>query len=154
MVELGRVWVVLAGVYLVLAGSLNVNEVGAAVLCGGLGAIWVWQIGRCGDHHLVIRASALKPLLTALARLPGETWRVGVHLMRAIVRGDVAGEDRAMTSARAAHCPLDGEGPQVAGARAIAVLATSLSPDTYVLRLEPDRGWIRVHAILPTDGRA
>ncbi|GJE57135.1 hypothetical protein [Methylobacterium thuringiense] len=86
MVELGLVWVVLAGVYLVLAGSLNVNEVGAAVLCGGLGAIWVWQIGRCGDHHLAIRAASMPPLSVVLAvALAGYDLSRG-HLPRALLK--------------------------------------------------------------------
>lgn len=154
MVEVGFSWLVLTGVYLGLAGSLSVDEVGAAILCGGLGVLWVRQLGRVGDHHLRIRAAALKPLPTVVARLPGETWRVGNRLLKAVVRGDVAGEERAVPPAQAAHCPLAGDGPQVAGARAVAVLATSLSPDTYVLRLERERDRIRVHAILPADGRA
>ncbi|WP_210245081.1 hypothetical protein [Methylobacterium haplocladii] len=152
--EVGLSWFVLTGVYLGLAGSLSAEEVGAAVICGGLGAIWVRQLGRCGDHHLMIRPAALKPLLTALARLPGETLRVGLRLLRAVVRGDVAGEDRAVQPAQAAHCPLNEDGPQTAGTRAVAVLAASLSPDTYVLRLERARGRICVHAILPAEGSA
>lgn len=154
MVEAGISWVVLSSLYLALAGTLTVPEAGAAAVCGGLGAIWVRQIGRCGDHHLIITAGSLRPLLPALAKLPRETLRVGLRLLRAAVRGDVTGEDRAVPPALASHCPLHEDGPRTAGARALAVLATSFSPDTYVLRLERERGRIRVHAILPADDRA
>lgn len=154
MVGVGLSWVVLAALYLALAGSLSADEVTAAGLCGGLGAVWVHQLRRVGDHHLQIRPAALEPLLTALTRLPGETWRVGHRLLRAVARGDVTGEDRSVPPAQASHCPLDGDDPRTAGARAVAVLATSLSPDTYVLRLERERGRVHVHAILPAGGRA
>lgn len=152
MVGIALFWIVLAGAYLALVGSLSAVEGVAALVCGGLGAVWVRQLARCGDRDVRIRAGALLPVLPVLARLPVETWKVGARLTRAALRGDVAGQDRAVPPSEAAGCPSRDEDPYGAGACAVSVLAASLSPDSYVLRLEPERGRVLLHAILPEKG--
>lgn len=153
MVRIGSFWILLAGTYLAFVGSLSLAEAGAALLCGGLGAVWTWQLARCGDRHLHVPVAGLGKLGSAFLKLPGETASVATRLLRAALRGDVSGEDRAVAPSDAAHCPLSGDDPETAYARAVSVLAASLAPDSYVLRLEPERGRVLVHTILPGDAR-
>lgn len=141
-------WIVLAGLYLACVGSLSTHEAVAAVLCGGLGALWTRLLLRRGEAALSVRGPALRPLAGALARLPLRTGRVGPRLVRAALRGGVSGESRPARGGEAPGCPF-GDGPEASGARAISVLATSLAPDAYVLRLEPGRARVLIHAILP-----
>ena len=154
MVEIGLSWLLLTGIYLALAGSPSLQEGAAALLCGTLSALWVRQVRACGDRHLRVRPPALAPVLPALAELPRQTARVGARLWRAARKGDVAGEDRCALPHAVANCPLARNYPEAAGACALSVLTASLSPDAYVLRLEPERGRILLHAFLPEGDEA
>lgn len=153
MAVVALAWLLLAGTYLALVGSFSPDEAAAALLCGGLAALWVRQIRSRGGRTLRLRATALAPLPVAFVKLPGQTLRVGACLWRAAWHGDVAGEDRAMSPHQVANCPASADDPASAGACALSVLAASLSPDAYVLRLEPERGRVLVHAFLPRSER-
>ena len=84
---------------------------------------------------------ALGEIGRALKGLPGATVRVGGCLVRAILHG---------AAGRQAAVPFDiglrGE-PAEAGRRALVVLATSLAPDSFVLRVPGSKGQLLYHAL-------
>lgn len=100
------------------------------------------------------RRGLRNPVGAAFLKLPRETLAVGARLFRAAAAGNVSGEDRVVPPFEAARCPLHGDDPAATSAQAILVLAASLTPDAYLLRLEPERGRVLVHAILPDRGAA
>ena len=80
-------------------------------------------------------------LLQSIGGLPGAILRVGLRLGTAIVR-DVQGHTLEQPFHRGR---LDDT--RDAARRATVVLATSLAPDSYVLRLPVDEETILIHAI-------
>ena len=145
-------WVWLGGTaaYLVLAGQVSVDEVVAGIILGGLGVAWHAIVCRCSRHSFTFERRAGLAVLLALVGLPGAILRVGLRLSTALVR-DVQGHTVEQPFHRGRlddinRRPTDKPNPDVAR-RAIVVLATSLAPDSYVLRLPVDEETILIHAI-------
>ena len=136
-------WVWLGGTaaYLVLAGQVSVDEVVAGIILGGLGVAWHAIVCRCSRHSFPFERRAGLAVLQALVGLPGAILRVGLRLSTALVR-DVQGH----TVEQPFHRGRLDDQRDVAR-RAIVVLATSLAPDSYVLRLPVDEETILIHAI-------
>ena len=137
------VWVWLGGTatYLVLAGQISVDEVVAGIVLGGLGAAWHAVVCRCSRHSFTFERHASVAMLQSIGGLPGAILRVGLRLGTAIVR-DVQGHTLEQPFHRGR---LDDT--RDAARRATVVLATSLAPDSYVLRLPVDEETILIHAI-------
>ena len=137
------VWVWLGGTaaYLVLAGQLSADEIAAGIVVGGLGVAWHAAVRRCSRHGLTFERRAGLEVLQAIGGLPGAILRVGSRLATALVR-DVEGHTVEQPFHRGR---LDD--PRDAARRATVVLATSLAPDSYVLRLPIDEEIIVIHGI-------
>lgn len=142
-------WLGLSLLYLGLVGSVSATEALAAAICGALGTISLRWLALCGQDALKVRPDALRPLVGSLARLPKESLRVGLRLARGVWRGGPIGTVRAATEGEIIGCPLRGDSAEEAGRRAVSVLATSITPDAFVLRLEAERGRILVHVLPP-----
>ena len=137
------VWVWLGGTaaYLVLAGQVSGDEVVAGLVLGGLGVAWHAVVCRCSRHSFAFERHAGPAVLQALGNLPGATLRVGSRLATALVR-DVEGHIVEQPFHRGR---LDDT--RDVARRATVVLATSLAPDSYVLRLPVDEETILIHAM-------
>ena len=137
------VWVWLGGTatYLVLAGQVSAEEVVAGVVLGGLGVAWHAAVRRCSRHGFACERHASLAMLQAIGSLPGATLRAGLRLAWALVR-DVEGH----VVEQPFHRGRLDDTRDVAR-RATVVLATSLAPDSYVLRLPVDEETILVHAM-------
>ncbi len=137
------VWVWLGGTaaYLVLAGQVSTEEVVAGVVLGGLGVVWHAAVCRCSRHAFTFERHAGVAVLQAIGGLPGAIVRVGARLGLAIVR-DLEGRIVEQPFHRGR---LDDR--RDVARRATVVLATSLAPDSYVLRLPIDEETIMIHSL-------
>ncbi len=135
------VWSAGAAAYMVLAGQLSTDEVVAAAVLGGLGAGWHFAVMHDGARRFRFERPALGAIGTALAGLPGATLRVGARLAAALV-SPVEGRRIERPFHRGAA-----DDPRDRARRAVVVLATSLAPDSYALRLPVDEEVIAFHAL-------
>ena len=137
------VWVWLGGTaaYLVLAGQISAEEVVAGVVLGGLGVAWHAAVCRCSRHSFTFERYAGVAVVQAIGGVPGAILRVGARLGSALLR-DVEGHTVEQPFHRGR---LDD--PRDVSRRATVVLATSLAPDSYVLRLPVDEDTIVIHGI-------
>ena len=139
------VWFVVAAGYMVLAGQFSLDEVAVAAVLGVLGVLWHRAVLGTGARRFSLDRQALEAIGRAVAGLPSATVAVGarlaagcLHPAPASVRGRRV--ERAFERGRQ-------DEPREAGRRAVAVLATSLAPDAYVLRMPPDEDVVLFHAI-------
>lgn len=141
--EIG-VWIVLTGIYLVLAGQVSGTEAAMAVVGGGLGAAWTRAVRRASPRSYRFEIADGKALWLAVAHLPRATIGVAAAFAGASPSaGPGRGPSRRFVRGRRAD-------PRAAGRRALAVLAASLAPDSFVLRVPERRDAMRLHAL--TDG--
>jgi len=133
----------LFALYLLFAGQASAAELGAAVLAGTAAAGYHLHV-RCRARrkfHLVapwLRLAWRIPL--ALAR---DTTLVGWGLLRAIADRDLHGGQ-----ARQPFHP-GGFTPQAAAHRALAVLAASVAPNSYVVEVLEPPGGLLMHRLVP-----
>lgn len=143
------VWLAVAAAYMVLAGQFSLDEVAAAAALGVFGALWHRAVLGAGARRFSVDGEALVAIGRAIAGLVPATVEVGARL--AFTLADPAqGRARGTAQGRRVERPFTGgrQGdPREAGRRAIAVLATSLAPDAYVLRVPLDEDTILYHAI-------
>ncbi len=135
------VWVTCSLAYLVLAGQVSLDEGAAAIVLGAGGALFWLGLRRVSDHRFHFGRLAGFTFARAMAGLPAGTFRVGRTLLAAL-SGDAFG--------RRLEQPFHGgesDDPSEAGRRATVVLAASLAPDSFVLRVERGRDMIAVHAL-------
>lgn len=135
------IWVTCSLAYLLLAGQVSLDE-GVAAIVLGAGGMLLWVLLRhVSDRRFRFDRLAGLALVRAVAGLPGGTFRVG-RILLASLHGDVSG--------RGAEQPFHAgqrDDPAEAGRRAAVVLAASLAPDTFVLRIEHGRGAITFHTL-------
>ena len=140
---MAALWVWPAGVasYLILVGSLSPDEVGVALLLGGLGAGWHAAVLHVGGRRFAFERQAFGHIGRSLAGVPRAILQVGVRLGAAILHG---------AAGRQVEVPFDTgrQGvPAEVGRRALVVLAASLAPDSYVLRIPANEGELQGHAL-------
>lgn len=135
------IWLAGAAAYMILAGQVSTDEVVAAAVLGGLGAGWHFAVMHDGARRFRFERPALRTIGTALVGLPGATLRVGVRLAAALV---------SPVEGRRIERPFHhgtADDPRDRGRRAVVVLAGSLAPDSYALRLPFDEEVIAFHAL-------
>ncbi|MDP4024183.1 hypothetical protein Q8W71_16260 [Methylobacterium sp. NEAU 140] len=139
------VWIVLAAVYLLFAGSVSLNEALAGAVCASLGTLWWDRAARRGGLSFRVALPALRPLAEAALGLPRRTLRVGARLARALVDGRDLGTVERRT---AAGIPWTrAEGPEAPAVRAFGLLGASLAPDSYVMHLDTEHGQVMCHVL-------
>jgi hypothetical protein len=128
--------------YLLFAGQVSASEAGTGLVLAVAATIWAWLIRRCSDRTFEGGPEHLRVWGRALGGLPGATWRTGLALGRAALAGGSPG--------LALRHPFR-YGPVEDGRdrarRASAVLAASLAPDSFVIRLERERDEVLVHTL-------
>lgn len=142
--RLVAIWLRLAAVYVLLVGSLSVNEAIAGATCASLGAAWWAFAARRSGIRFRVSGPLLKMLIAPILALPGSILQVGASLARALTRRLSHGSLRRPPEAETGWARADG--PSAPAVRAVGLLAASLTPDSYVLRLDP-RGAVIEHAL-------
>lgn len=137
---LAAAWVFSAVIYIGFAGQISTEEVALAVGCGLAAAIWIAALRHVAALHFQFERPAFGALSRALISLPRAVARVAGALASGH-RGEIV-----------RHVFVRGRDldPADAARRAVAVLAISLTPDRFVLRIEPARDEIDLHTLPPT----
>lgn len=138
-------WIVLAALWLLLVSKVNPVYVGTGIVLGALAAAWAALVKSHGLTNAVARLGWLR----LLGRLPGtilsDTARVGGALLKSLSGAPPpAGEYRDITF----H--PGGDDPISAARRALVVLGVSLSPNTFVVAVDRERGLLRIHQLVPS----
>jgi hypothetical protein len=133
---------VFAGAYLLLAGQVSAGEAGAAVICAALASASLAAIAHISPRRFAFEAKAVTTLARAFASLPKAFIRVGMRLA-ATLADPTPGRTSTAAFVRGRR-----ETPADATRRAVSVLALSLGPDSFVVRVRPDRDEIDVHAFV------
>ncbi|WP_457105766.1 hypothetical protein [Methylobacterium sp. P5_C11] len=139
------IWIALALVYMVFAGSVSLNEGLAAVGCATLGTVWWWGVGRRGGVRFRFDRAALRPMGPALLGMPRQTARVGLHLARVALGSAEGGVTRERSVSETDWAAPTGD--TAPAARAVGLLAAALAPDSYVLTLDRTHGTVATHAL-------
>lgn len=137
-------WALLFGAYLLFAGQVSADEIVAGTVAGVAGAVLSSRIRRVAERRFVLRAPWGRVARRIAASLVSDTGRVAMALTRAVMHGPDAGGSLL-------HQPFarDGATEADAGRRAIVVLAASLAPNAYVLRIAEDRDEMLLHCLVP-----
>lgn len=138
------VWLACFASYLILAGQFSLDELAAAALLGVVGAAWHRAILGTQARRFAFEPRAALVIGQALWGLPLATVNVGRQLVTGLLR-PAEGQRIARVFAHGRQ-----NSPRDAGRRAVVVLATSLAPDAYVLRVPLDEDTIMTHALTDT----
>jgi len=135
-------WLVLMALYILFVGSLSLNEAMAGATSALLASLWWARVGRIGGKHFDGWFTALRPLGGALLALPAATMKVGAQLVGIVLRGVPQGDVAYRSGADSAWARSDEPAE-----RAYGLIATSLSPDSYILRDDEGDGGVLDHAL-------
>ena len=138
MIAASVVWVTLAGAYLLLAGQVSRNEIIAGLGASVTAAVYAAVAHRTVDAPLRLRLPWLRVILTVLRDLAVDTVRVGAALFSA------------KPGALSHRKPRAGEMADP-GRRAVAILALSVAPNSFVVRAEDDA--MLMHRLAGSDGK-
>lgn len=134
-------WAPLVAAYFVLVGQLSADEVGLALACGLGAAIWLGRITRVAELHFRLERAAAGATLRAIATLPRAVLKVAAALLR--------GSNGRVVRQRFVHG--NNRDPADAARRAVSLLAVSLAPDKFALRLPGRRDELELHSLVESD---
>lgn len=130
------------GFYALFAGNGQPAELIAGGFVGGLVAAFEAVLRRNSSERLDFNLSALRPVVPALGKLVLDIFRLSGGLLAAGFGPPPAGTFR--------RIPFPAEAVTTSAAgRAIAVAATSLPPNAYVVASGPGNRELTVHQLLP-----
>ncbi|TGE02309.1 hypothetical protein [Methylobacterium nonmethylotrophicum] len=147
MLRLPLVWLGTLALYLLLAGGAGLHEAATGAVVAGLLAAWDWRIRARAERRFAVSRAHLAPWGRALAGLVPATLRTGVALARAIPEGGHSGSRHPGHAHRRPFRRGPEDEPGERGRRAGAVLLASLAPDSFVLRADPGRDEVLIHAL-------
>ena len=134
-----------AALYYLFAGQLTGSETICAALAVAPAIAWAALIARVSEHRLQLAAPWRLLVRKVIRSVASDSLRVGRELLRAIGRrpgGPVGALVRQPFRMGAADDGAD------AAHRALAVLAISLAPNQYVVRLAPDQDLLLLHSLV------
>lgn len=137
------VFLAFIGLYLVFAGQVSGTEAAAGVPAAGLVAAYAGLRHRGESRPMRLRGPWLRLVLSPTASVVGDSARVGIHLLRALVPGSQVAGTISRQPFRSG-----GPGPADAGRRALVTLASSLAPNGFVLDVAPSVLLRDEHALL------
>lgn len=142
---------VLFGVWMLLVDTRESSQLVAGAVVAALAAGGSEVVRRQNVARVRVRARWLLGLWRPLASVPRDLARLAMALAPALRPGSrpPLGRFRAL--------PFDAgtEDPEDRGREALAELAGSFSPNTYVVGLDPERRLLLVHQLVPEEeGRA
>ena len=135
-------WAIASIAYILFAGQFSGDELVAAVACGCVASLWSASLRRSARRGFRFERGACGAALRACAGVPGAAGKVGVKLLQATI--SAAGGELKREAFIHGH-PAD---PAAAGRRAVAVLARSLAPDSFVVRTSEGEDAMVVHALV------
>ncbi|HEY3912050.1 MAG TPA: hypothetical protein VGM07_19495 [Stellaceae bacterium] len=138
MLILLAAWVLLSAIYLLLAGQLPGDEIGLALACGAAAACWFGKVASVAERRFRFEPAAAAVAVRAVAGLP----RAVVKVAAALVRGAGGKVVRQPFLRGRTGDPAD------AARRAAALLAVSLAPDKFALRLPERRAELELHSLV------
>lgn len=133
-------WLALAGLYVVLAGSLEKAELVAAALTGLVAAALSLRLRRAGGRQFRLSAPWLRLALCTGRAVLSDTARVGGALARALFAPCQGTLQRQVFTERE-HSAGGAE------RSALAILLGSLAPNGYVIEEQP--GHLLLHRLVP-----
>ncbi|KMO39462.1 hypothetical protein VQ02_10030 [Methylobacterium variabile] len=142
MLRSALTWLGTLALYLLLAGEAGSHEVATGIVVASLMTAWAWRIRTAAKRHFRVSCAHLAPWGRALAGLGPATLRTGAVLARAILVGTHPGHAHRRPFRRGPE-----DEPAERARRAGAVLLASLAPDSFVLRADPGRDEVLIHAL-------
>lgn len=134
-------WLGFLPLYLLLAGSLDWQEIIAGAVLSALAALALTVTHRAGKLHFQPRLRWIK----YFRRLPGQVLAdcglVGAALLR---------REKIESAFRTIPFDPGGEDAESAARRALVVAGASLAPNTYVVVIDTERGQLLMHQLVPT----
>jgi hypothetical protein len=131
--------------YLALAGALGKEQLISAAVMALVAIGIAAAIRRVAGRPIAFSAAHLRPWGRAMLRLPGDTLRIGMVLLRTAA---VGGSPGLGATPHFRFGPVDDAAER--GRRVTAVLAGSMTPDTVVLHVQPGEGRAVCHRLLAT----
>lgn len=137
-------WCVAFPAYLLTAGGASVHELATGGVFAAGAALFADLLARASSINFDLPDGSLRRSLTAIASLPRASARTGGALWRVAVTG------RSWTGSPAIPFQFGArDDPPERTRRAVALLLASLTPDRFVVRMEPEPGGTFLHTIVP-----
>lgn len=137
------VWCVLFGIYLVCAGTISANEIGAGLVLATLATTFMAFVQAGRERRLRI-VPPLRVLGRPLLGLVTDSVRVGGALLRAVGRrpGGMLGEVVRQPFRQGGEAPAD------AGRRGLVILSASVAPNGYALHIPEGEDVLVMHRLV------
>lgn len=139
----------LFALWMALVDSREAPQVYAGLIAAAIGTLGSELVRRQGIAGTRLRARRLLRLYRPALSVPRDLLRLTLAALAASRPGGrpPSGRFRAL--------PFDaGGGPEARGREALAELAGSFSPNTFVVGLDRERGVLLVHQLVPEEGEA
>ena len=137
-------WIVLLGLWLLFVDSLARPEVLVGLAAAALASLAALGIRARGGVRYHFRWRWLLLLRGVPAGVLRDSWLLATLLWRRLVRGE-----RPAAAFRTVPFPIDGDDPTSAARRAFIVTATSIAPNTYVVRVDREQRTALIHQLGP-----
>ncbi len=138
-------WLGFIPLYLLLTGSLNWQEIAAALVVSGLAALAATVTCRAGHLHFQPRFRWLRHFRHLPARVLADCALVAAALARSLLRRQkIEGVFRSI--------PFDpgGEDSESAARRALVIAAACLAPNSYIVAVDLEGKQLLVHQLVPS----
>lgn len=140
----GAWWIVLLGLWLLFVDSLAPPEVLVGLAAAALASLAAVGIRALGGERYRFRWRWLLLLRGVPISVLRDSWLLAALLWRRLVHGE-----RPAAAFRTVSFPIEGNDPTAAARRAFVVTATSVAPNTYVVRVDRAQGTALVHQLAP-----
>ncbi len=137
-------WIVLLGLWLLFVDSLARPEVLVGLAAAAIATLAALGIHARGGVRYHFRWRWLLLLRGVPADVLRDSWLLAALLWRRIVRGE-----RTAGAFRTVPFLITGDDPTSAARRAFVVTATSVAPNTYVVRVDRAQGTTLIHQLVP-----
>ena len=135
---------ILFGLWLWLVDTLSLPELLVGPVAALISAAVTLGVRNKSGARFLLRPRWLR----WFAHLPLGVLRDSAVVLAALWR-HLARRERVPGVFRVVECPLTGDDPQSASRRALATALTSVTPNTYVIGIDRERGVVLIHQLVP-----